>query len=80
MEKNLLKRYKPSTGDKSRYYRETSAVNGLAAYNTSAAMGNLADVMKRGPVIFPNILAPDSFRKILLESMQIIESHELDNQ
>lgn len=66
MEKNRLKQYRTSTGDRNLYYHETTAVNDLAVNNSSAAMGNLADVMKNGPVIFPNILAPDTPKRILL--------------
>ncbi len=80
MEKNSLKRYNPSTGDRSSYYRETTAVNDLAAFNSSAALGNLADVMKCGPVTFPNILAPDSFRHIPLGSTEISEPHKTDKR
>ena len=62
MEKDRLKVYKPSSGDASLFYRETSASDQFIRFDTSAAIGNLADVMARGPVVFPNILAPDCFR------------------
>lgn len=78
MEKDHLKRYTPSTGDRSTYYRETTAVNDLAVNNSSAAMGNLADVMKKGPVIFPNILAPDAFRRIPKVTRELPESDAKD--
>lgn len=74
MEKNRLKQYRPSTGDRNLYYHETTAVNDLAASNSSAAMGNLADVMKSGPVIFPNILAPDTLKRIPLGTTEAPES------
>ena len=80
MEENLLKRYRPSTGDRSSYFHETTAVNDLAAFNSSAALGNLADVMKNGPVTFPNILAPDSPRHIPLGRMEIAELYKIDRR
>lgn len=64
MEEDFVKRHRPSTGDRSSYYHETTAVNDLAVHNSSAAMGNLADVLKNGTVIFPNILAPGTVRRI----------------
>ena len=70
MEKNRLKRYRPSTGDRSLYHHDTSAVNDLAEFKSSATLGNLADVMKNGPVAFPNILAPDSIRHIAFEKIE----------
>lgn len=78
MEKNRLKTYKPSTGDRRLYYHETSALNDLVEFNTSAALGNLADVMKKGPVEFPNILAPDAFRRIPIDSREVPESDVRD--
>lgn len=80
MEENCLKRHRPSTGDRSMYYQETSAVNDLATNRSSAAMGNLADVLKSGPVSFPNILAPDSFRQIPIGTSETTESDEADKQ
>ena len=77
MEKNRLKRYKPSTGDRSWYYRKTTAVNDLAAYNSSAALGNLADVMETWPSYIPQLLAPDSFQHFPLERTEITESQEI---
>ena len=80
MEKNRLKRHKPSTGDRSSYYHETSAVNDLAAFNSSAEIGNLADVLKRGPVLFPNILAPDSFKTVPISRPVTDNADERDNR
>ncbi|MCY4538335.1 MAG: hypothetical protein OXE52_08920 [Chloroflexi bacterium] len=80
MEKNRIERFRSSTGDGSSYYRETSAVNDLASTKSSAAMGNLADVMKNGLVTFPNILAPDSFRLIPLGKTTISESNKADGR
>ena len=80
MEENRLKRHRPSTGDRSLYYHETTAVNDLATYNSSAAMGNLADIMKSGPVKFPNILAPDSVRHIPLGPTEPPESDVKDER
>ena len=80
MEKNPIKLYKPSTGDGRWYYHETTAVNDLAAFNSSAASGNLADVLKNGPVTFPNILAPDSPRHIPLARMEIAEPNKIDRR
>ncbi len=80
MEKNHLKRHKPSTGDRSSYYHETSAVNDLAAFNSSAEIGNLADVLKRGPVLFPNILAPDSFKTVPISGTETSDTVERDNR
>ena len=80
MEKNPIKLYKPSTGDGRWYYRETTADNDLAAFNSSAALGNLADVMKCGPVTFPNILAPESFKRVLLGRMEITETCKTDRR
>lgn len=77
MEKNRLKQYKPSTGDRSIYHHDTSAVNELVEFKSSAALGNLADVMRNGPVAFPNILAPDSIRHIPVEN---VESADPDNK
>jgi len=74
MEKNHLKQYRPSTGDRSFYHHDTSAVNNLAEFKSSAALGNLADVMRNGPVAFPNILAPDSFRHIPVEKTEPADS------
>jgi len=62
MEKNRMKQYKPSSGDGSLYFRETTAVNDIDLNKSSAVLGNLADILKCGPVTFPNILAPDSKR------------------
>jgi len=78
MEKDHLKRYTPSTGDRSSFYRETTAANDRAVYNSSAAMGNLADVMKKGPVTLPNILAPNAFRRIPIETRELPESDAKD--
>lgn len=80
MEKNRLKRYRPSTGDRSSYYHESSAANDLAVFNTSAEIGNLADVMRRGPVTFPNILAPDSVRRIPVGSTKPRDSDANDKR
>lgn len=74
MEKNPLKQYRPTTGDRSFYHHDTSAVNNLAEFKSSAALGNLADVMKNGPVAFPNILAPDSIRHIPVEKTESTDS------
>ena len=62
MEEDRLKVYKPSSGDETHYFHETSAADGIARLDSSAAIGNLADLMARGPVMFPNILAPDCFK------------------
>lgn len=78
MEKNRLKRYRPTTADRSSYYHESSAVNDLAVFNSSAEIGNLADALKRGPVSFPNILAPDSFRQIPIGTSEITDSDEVE--
>ena len=78
MEKTKIKQYKPSSGDARFYYRETSAVNGIAKSDSSAVMGNLADVLKKGPVRFPNILAPDAFRRIPLGRMLTVDTVESD--
>lgn len=80
MEKNRVRRYVPSSGDASNYYHETSAVNDLIEFNSSAVIGNLADVMRRGPVRFPNILAPDAFRNWPLGKMEIAEKVEVDKR
>lgn len=80
MEKNRINKYKPSTGDGSHYYRETTAVNKLARVDSSAALGNLADVLKSGPVVFPNILAPDAFKQVPLGNLNAIESHDVDTR
>lgn len=77
MEKNRVRRYVPSSGDASNYYHETSAINDLAAFNSSAEIGNLADALKRGPVSFPNILAPDSNRHIPVGKTETAESDNL---
>lgn len=74
MEKNGLKQYRPSTGDRSFYHHDTSAVNNLSAFRSSAALGNLADVMKNGPVAFPNILSPDSIRQVSFEKVEAADS------
>ena len=74
MEKNRLKQYRPSTGDRSFYHHDTSAANNLAEFKSSAALGNLADVMRNGPVAFPNILAPDSIRHIQVEETKSADS------
>ena len=76
MEKTELKQYKPSSGDARFYYRETSAVNGIAKSDSSAVMGNLADVIARGPVRFPNILAPNTLRRIPLATRITVETDE----
>ena len=78
MEKTKVKPYKPSSGDARFYYRETSAVNGVANHESSAVMGNLADVLKKGPVLFPNILAPDAFRRIPLAERTVIPTRKPD--
>ncbi len=75
-----MKRHKPSTGDRSSYYHETSAINDLATHNSSAAMGNLADVMKSGPVTFPNILAPNSVRRIPSSTTEYREPDEANKR
>lgn len=64
MEKDGVKVYKPSSGDANKYYRETSAADHIVRTDSSAQMGNLADALKRGPVAFPNVLAPDIRRYI----------------
>ena len=80
MEKTDLKQYRPSSGDKNLYYHETSAAEKRADFNTSAAIGNLADVMKCGPVKFPNILAPNSFRRLPLGKTEAINPGELSER
>lgn len=80
MEKHRVRRYVPTSGDASNYYHETSAVNDLAAFNSSAEIGNLADVLKRGPVLFPNILAPDSFKTVPISGTETSDTVERDNR
>ncbi len=72
MEKIRLKQYKATSGDDSSYFRETSAVNDIALSKSSAAIGNLGDLLKSGPVTFPNILAPDYHRCIPISKSQTI--------
>ncbi len=76
MEENRVKQYRPSTGEKNMYYHETSAVNNLASFDSSAVKGNLADLMKSGPVSFPNSLAPNTFRHIPLARSRTMNSTE----
>lgn len=75
-----MKRYKPSSGDASNFYRETTAVQKLAKFDASAKLGNLADVLKSGSIIFPNILNPDDYRTIPLGIMKTIESQDVDER
>lgn len=80
MEKNRVRRYIPSSGDASNYYRETSAADYVARFNSSAVTGNLADVLKRGPVLFPNILAPDSFKTVPISRPVTDNADERDDR
>ncbi len=73
MEKDRVTVYKPSSGDANKYHRETSAADYIARNDSSAPVGNLADVLKQGPVVFPNVLAPDTLRYIPLDRTIILE-------
>ena len=73
MEKNRVTVYKPSSDDANKFHRETSAADHIARHDSSAPIGNLADVLKQGPVVFPNILAPDVYRSFPIDRTIVIE-------